>query len=729
MGLEDFEKELAGGKNEEPKKQRGDSERDENGERKHRHHHHSRRHRDEAHDEEQRHRHKRQRDREDGNERKNKKRRRSESVEVAEKKAVEERVKVFDSDDDEDGWVEKETMTAPPEEQTLDERDEELKESDKVQRDAWMREPSALDINYMQSRKVKAPASQFVGAKHSHEFKVHEADVNQHLKDLQNDFDDEDGVGAGAAENVQAEPAQHEVSYTFGDSGSSWRMMKLRAVYRQAEESKQSVDDVALKRYGDLRDFDDAREEERELDRRKMYGKDYVGLVKPSGEFFQERRIKAGITRGSQHDDSTNGTQHDLPQGELMPVQPTPTTAPMLDLAALNKLQAQVMRAKLRNAPNATQLEQEYNLAASASLANNAQPDLVVLNTIENRQLAGGRTGEVTAVTNKRGLERGTVTENEDMSISDMVRQEKRTRNTAGGSSRALADRIAKDGKFKADLDYLDDNATNLSKHVPKSEVNLRNTSIEDYQRLQSTLSSCPLCHNEATLQPPVAPIVSLATRTYLTLTPLPELLPHTALIVPTQHHRNLLECDDDEWEEIRNFMKALTRYYDSLDRGVVFYENAAHMLSQRKPQHAAMMAVPLPRHLAELAPRYFREAVLAGDEEWSQHRPLIDTLALSQRPGGPGRWAFRRSMVREMAYFHAWFGIDGGLGHVVEDAGRWPKGDLFAREVLGGMLGKGPEVVKRQGRWERGGDGKRVEGFRRLWGAFDWTKALLEEG
>ncbi|KAK1076991.1 Pre-mRNA-splicing factor cwf19, partial [Friedmanniomyces endolithicus] len=194
--------------------------------------------------------------------------------------------------------------------------------------------------------------------------------------DLENDFDDEDGDGADVAEKVQDEPAQHEVSYTFGDSGSSWRMMKLKAVYRQAEESKQSVEDVALKRYGDLRDFDDAREEERELDRRKMYGKDYVGLVKPSGEFFQERKMKAGLARESQHEDSTNATHDELPQGEMIRERPAaPTTAP-LDLAALNKLQAQVMRAKLRNAPNATQLEQEYNLAASASLANNAKPDV-----------------------------------------------------------------------------------------------------------------------------------------------------------------------------------------------------------------------------------------------------------------------------------------------------------------------------------------------------------------
>ena len=28
--------------------------------------------------------------------------------------------------------------------------------------------------------------------------------------------------------------------------------------------------------------------------------------------------------------------------------------------------------------------------------------------------------------------------------------------------------------------------------------------------------------------------------------------MPGSACIVPIQHRRNLLECDDDEWEEIR---------------------------------------------------------------------------------------------------------------------------------------------------------------------------------
>jgi hypothetical protein len=716
MGLDDFERELAQSSKprESHHRSRRDRSRSRDKDREHRHHHHrSHRHRDSSRDDERRHKHKRHREHDDNeSERKHSKRQRSESP-----KKRKEELKVFDSDrEDDDDWVEKGTEIAPPQEEVLDARGVDL---NKVQRDSWMQEPSHLDVDYVQRRKEEEPKGQFVSAKEAHDFKVHESQVNQHLSDLQRDFDS-DGDEAEGQGLVKDEPAQHEVNYTFGDGGSSWRLTKLKNVYRKAEENKQPVEEVALKTYGDLRDFDDAREEEREMDRRKMYGKDYVGLIKPSGEFFQERKMKAGIRRESasgSHQEHTSSFE----QGERLAEAAPPITTVPLSTSALNKLKAQLMKAKLMKAPNAAQLEQEYNLAAL-----NAAPtdEVVLLHTMDNRQLASSRSGEVTAVSGKRALERGTVVENEDMSIEDMVRNEKRTRNTTGGESRNFAERIAKDSKFKNDLDYMNDNAAALSKKIVKSEINLRNTAIGDFQKIQKALATCPLCYNEESTppQPPTAPVISLATRTYLTLQTEPELAKHGAVIVPLQHRTNLLECDDDEWEEIRNFMKSLTRFYAAQDKTPIFYENAAFASSRRG--HAAMVAVPLPHHLAATAPAYFKEAILSADEQWSQHKPVIDTQALVGR-AGYGKQAFRKALAKEMPYFHVWFSLDGGLGHVVEDERRWPKGDLFAREVLGGMLDRGPEVIRKQGRWEK--RDRRVEGFAKRWGEFDWTRVLMD--
>jgi len=642
---------------------------------------------------------------------------------------------VFDSgsehgQDEDDEWVEKDVAIAPLEEDIEDQRDQNLRES-KLQRDAWMQDSSALDSDYVQPKKSAntAPKGQFVSAKGDSGFSMTGSTVHaSHLDDLKRDLDSSDDEHDVANEQADDVTAERTVTYTFGDNGSSWRMTKLKAVYRQAEESGKSVDEVALERYGDLRDFDDAREEERELDRRKLYGKEYVGLEKPSGEFFQDRLRAEGAESAARENDQKSALQQAQVEPDLQAAQASaPTPSAPLDSTALNKLKAQLMKAKLRKAPNVEQLEAEYTVAleqASAPGLHNS--DTVILNAAETRHLAHGRAGEVTALTGKRAQERGTVVENEDMSIEDMVRVEKRSKNS-GGEGRNFAERIAKDGRFKDDLDYMDDNAANLSKKVTKSDTQLKSAAVGDYQRMQKVLSSCPLCHHEEAADPsPTAPIVSLGTRTYLTLPTLPEISPKNilgAVIVPIQHHLNLLECDEDEWEELRNFMKSLTRHYDAQDLGVIFYENAAHFTSRRG--HAAMQAIPVPRHLAANAPAYFKEAILAEDERWSQHKPLIDTLALSARPGY-GKAAFRKAMVKELPYFHVWYSLDGGLGHVVEDERRWPKGDGFAREVLGGMLGLGVEVVKKQGRWD-GGDRKSVDGFRKKWRRWDWTRALVE--
>ena len=509
-----------------------------------------------------------------------------------------------------------------------------------------------------------------------------------------------------------SEDAQEEVTYVFGDAGSSWRMTKLKAIYRQAKETGKTIEDVAVERFGSLQLFDDAREEEIELDHRKMYGKGWVGKSKPTGELFQER----ALVDNTKHASTVN--HEEVAQDEDDRTAAMPPAAVPLDQNSLNKLKAQLMRAKLKGDPEAASLEAKYNAAVQVSTQTASGG--IALSKMENRQLAGGRQGEVRTIDNKRGRARGTVQENDDMSIDDMIRQERKTK----GQNEALqlAERIGRDGNFKDGLEYLEDNAEKLAKSKAKTDAALRGVAVEDYKRVQRVLDSCPLCHHEEKADPiPTAPIVALGTRVYLTLPTEPEVGAQGACIVPIDHRKNLLECDDDEWEEIRNFMKCLMRMQHSLGRAVIFYENAA---SPGRRLHAAMMAVPIPLDLGDTAPAFFREAFLVSDEEWSQHKKVIDTLKAAKEKG-LGRNAFRRSLVKESPYFHVWFTLDGGLGHVIENERMWPSGDLFAREVLGGMLNVEPQVYKKQGRWHK--QDPRVKPFRAAWDEFDWTKVLIQ--
>lgn len=600
-----------------------------------------------------------------------------------------------------------------------------------VQRDSWMEEPLGLEFDYTQ-KGVRKPSQPITTrpTKADFELKIHENELNKHhLQDMAD--------GKPSTDESPDHSASRGFDYTFGDRGSPWRMTKLRGVYRRANETGRSLEEVAEEQFGSLRAFDDAREEQVELERRELYGEGYTGKEMPSGELFEERKLDLKICKNDVKPDGNGIEYENSPQ--VLDIEEPVRIAVKMDQTALNRLKAQMMKAKLRGSSDAANLEAEYN-DAMANFATRKDPDLVVLDAMDSRMLAGGRSGEVTNIENKRGRERGLVEENEDMSIEDMVKQERRTRNEAGGDGQRFAERIARDAKFDVsipfqrcllitqyslcvqnDLDYMDENASKLAKRVQKSEINLRNTAISDFQQMNKVLDNCPLCHHEDTDTPPVAPIVSLATRVYLTLPTDPEISDGGACIVPVQHRTNLIECDDDEWEEIRNFMKSLTRMYHDQGRDLIFYENAAH--PQRK-KHAGMEVVPLPYSLGETAPAFFKEAILTSDEEWTQHRKIIDTLSKAKQ--GAGKLAFRRTIAKEMPYFHVWFEIDGGLGHIVEDTNRWPKGDLFAREIIGGMLDVAPDVVKRQGRWARGGD-RRLEGFRKRWRKFDWTRVLTD--
>lgn len=450
MGLEDFEKELAANKSKEDRKKR---DRSRSRERHHRSskHHSSHRHRDDrerdTHHREKRSRHHRETSEERAR-RKRRERERDDKYDDRTHRKHKDRRSRSPSSDDEDRLTRKRKSRhyeedessgdealqgkdyVPHNDELLDEQLEEAASAN-IQRDDWMQAPSSMDVDYVQRKKREEKTTYVASsAEKQHALKIHKAELNRHLADIDRD-----------EPPLTGEPAQREVDYTFGDSGSQWRMTKLKGIYRAAEEAGRSVEDVALEKYGDLRDFDEAREEEIEMDRRNIYGRDYVGKEKPSGELHEERRLKAGVRRPLQ--ENHQATQ--LPQGETV-ADPRPTTNTVaLSQTELNKLKAQMMKAKLKKSPDAARLEAEYN-AAIAGSTGSTDRDVVVLNAMDNRMLAGGRQGEVISLENKRGVERGLVKENEDMSIDDMVRQERRTKGQNEGL--LLAEKIGKDVKF-----------------------------------------------------------------------------------------------------------------------------------------------------------------------------------------------------------------------------------------------------------------------------------------
>ncbi|KAI6249709.1 Pre-mRNA-splicing factor cwf19 [Erysiphe necator] len=604
-------------------------------------------------------------------------------------------------DDDYDENKSKNERTSYSQSELSESKEEKIS---KIRRDDWMISPPKIELD-----NVKKKNTREIERKQDHNLIIHKNELNRTLNEPANREKSDQILNS----NIVTTP---EVSYTFGDAGSQWRMTKLKGVYRQAEISGRPVDEVAIERYGDLREFDNAREEEIEIERRKVFGEDYIKKEKPSGDLFRQRKsyINSDKTSNLPIEQGKKSTPCDFPEQKLN------YNLPIIDSTSLNRMKAQLIKAKLRKSADVAKLEEEYNKAMENHLQISSEPTVIELGPMECRLLAGTRE-EVVPVCNKRGRERGAVKENEDLTIEDMVREERKIRGQLGGDSLRAAERIVKDSKFQTDLDYMDENASNLAKRVHKSDISLKNIAINEYKKMNHILDHCQLCYHEDKKPSPVAPVISLATRVYLTLPTQPELSEGGAVIVPLEHRTNLLECDNDEWEEIRNFMKCLIRMYHDQGRSVIFYENAA---APQRRRHAAMNVVPIPYSLGKMAPAFFKEAILSSDEEWSQHRKLIDTAARSRE--GLGKLAFHQSIAKEMPYFHAWFDINGGLGHIIEDSYKWPKGDLFTREVIGGMLNLETEVIRKQGRWHS--NDKRVQSFRERWRKFDWTHALINE-
>ncbi|ORY83163.1 CwfJ C-terminus 1-domain-containing protein-like protein [Protomyces lactucae-debilis] len=472
--------------------------------------------------------------------------------------------------------------------------------------------------------------------------------------------------------------------YIFGDKGSEWRMMKLRSLRGSAKSLNQPVEEIAFERYGTLERYDEAREEEQELERRKTYG---IKKTQPTGDLYRERLAKEQKhdAKLSRHEDQVI---EDIKEDEMASHGHTMT------LSELNSIKAKLLKAQMMQSSDVQHLQQRYDAAVHHFETQQQAASVVVLPDMDSRGQA----------VQKR---------EEDMTIEDMVREEKRESKLIN-AARQDADRIAKDGKYSDTLDYQDEQADKLAQRVQRKELNLKNMSISQYQKMQKVLDSCSLCHKEEGAEPPIAPVVSLATRTFLSLPSAP-LTRYHCLIVPLQHRTNTLECDDDEWVEIRNFMKSLTRLYDNLGMSPMFYESNARPY---KKSHAAIECLPIPKDLAGQVPRFWQEALVSADEEWSQHRPLIKT---------DGNM-FTRKMTSELAYFHVWFDLNGGLGHVIEDDSKWPRGDLFGREVVGSILGLDVTVWRRHAQWDGNKSSKELQQFQSKWQRWDWTQTLLEQ-
>uniref|UniRef100_A0A673TZP4 CWF19-like protein 2 n=1 Tax=Suricata suricatta TaxID=37032 RepID=A0A673TZP4_SURSU len=295
------------------------------------------------------------------------------------------------------------------------------------------------------------------------------------------------------------------------------------------------------------------------------------------------------------------------------------------------------------------------------------------------------------------------------LSLSDLVKNEKM--GTAENQNKLFM-RMASKFMGRTDGDHytLDDMFVSKAaerERFGEEEENQRKKAIAEHQSLAAQMEKCLYCFDSS--QFPKHLIVAIGVKVYLCLPSVRSLTEGHCLVVPLQHHRAATVLDEDIWEEIQMFRKSLVKMFEEKGLDCIFLETN---MSMKKQYHMVYECVPLPKEVGDMAPIYFKKAIMESDEEWSMNKKLID---LSSKD-------IRKSVPRGLPYFSVDFGLQGGFAHVIEDQHKFPH--YFGKEVIGGMLDIEPRLWRKGVRESFEDQRKKALQFAQWWKPFDFTKS-----
>ncbi|XP_075054922.1 CWF19-like protein 2 [Mixophyes fleayi] len=298
--------------------------------------------------------------------------------------------------------------------------------------------------------------------------------------------------------------------------------------------------------------------------------------------------------------------------------------------------------------------------------------------------------------------------DDDNQSLQDLVKREKM--GTAEDQNKMYMRMMSKLTE-KTDQDYytLDDMFVSKAakkEHANAEEERERQQAISEHRKLAARMDKCPYCFGNAEL--PKHLIIAIGVKVYLCLPNHLSLTEGHCLIVPLQHYTASTLLDEDIWNEIQMFRKALVRMFAEKGLDCVFLEMNMNI---KKRFHLVYECIPLPKEIGDMAPIYFKKAIMESDEEWSMNKKLID---LSSKD-------IRRSVPKGLPYFSVDFGLQGGFAHVIEDQSKFPH--YFGKEIIGGMLDLEPRVWRKAVRENFDDQRKKVLQFAQWWKPFDVTK------
>uniref|UniRef100_A0A8C6KFL8 CWF19 like cell cycle control factor 2 n=1 Tax=Nothobranchius furzeri TaxID=105023 RepID=A0A8C6KFL8_NOTFU len=298
--------------------------------------------------------------------------------------------------------------------------------------------------------------------------------------------------------------------------------------------------------------------------------------------------------------------------------------------------------------------------------------------------------------------------DDDSIGLQEMVRREKMS---SAQDQHALYSRMAAKmmGKMDGDNYTLDDmfvSSAAQREGEGREEERMRSKAIAESRRLAASMDKCQHCFNSKDLQKHL--IVAIGSKVYLSLPAGVSMTEGQCLICPLQHHCSATGLDEDIWSEMQLFRRALVRMFEAQELDCVFMETH---ITPRRRQHMVLECIPLPRELGDMAPIYFKKAIMECDEEWAMNKKIVD---LSSKD-------IRQAVPRGLPYFAVDFGLQGGFAHVIENEQKFPH--YFGKEVVGGMMDLEPRRWRKPIRENFDDQRKKVLQFAQWWKPYDCTK------
>ncbi|KAK9520762.1 hypothetical protein VZT92_020628 [Zoarces viviparus] len=298
--------------------------------------------------------------------------------------------------------------------------------------------------------------------------------------------------------------------------------------------------------------------------------------------------------------------------------------------------------------------------------------------------------------------------DDDNVGLKEMVKREKMS---SAQDQNALYSRMASKmmGKTDGDNYTLDDmfvSSAAQREGEGKEEERMRSKAIGESRRLAASMEKCQHCFSSQELQKHL--IVAIGSKVYLSVPAGVSMSEGHCRICPLQHHCSATGLDEDVWSEMQLFRRTLVRMLESQELDCVFMET--HM-NPRRRQHMVLECIPLPRELGDMAPIYFKKAIMECDEEWSMNKKVVD---LSSKD-------IRHAVPRGLPYFAVDFGLQGGFAHVIENEQKFPH--YFGKEVVGGMMDLEPRRWRKLIRENFDDQRKKVLQFAQWWKPYDCTK------